>query len=822
MQALRDDVRFARRALRKRPGFAAAAMLTLALGIGANTAIFSVINAFMLKPLPYPDGERLVEVHNTYPGIGLEEAGTSIPDYLDRRQQADALEDLAMFTGNSYNLATDGVPERLGGLIATPSLFSTLKVGALIGRTFGEEEAVPGANRVVVLGYSLWQNRFNGDRAIVGSEIRLNGEQYRVLGVMPEGFAFPDRNIDLYVPFAFTPEQMSDEERGHEFSMSIGRLKPGATVEQLNAQMDAIVRANAERLGTAGDRGVGYIKFLERSGFTGRAQTWRHYLVGDVRVTLLVLQGVVVFVLLIACANVANLMLARVLARARELAVRSAVGAERRRVSRQLVLEGVLLGLGGGLLGLALSFFVIRLIELFGIDRSAQNFDVTIDPTVLAFAFLVSVAAGVLFSLISVAALWRMDVQKVIKEGGKQTASRGALLTRGVLVSMQVALAATLLIGAGLLLRSFERMLDESPGFQPRDLLAVQFELSGSRYRDVDARRAFLDAVLERIAAEPGVASVSVASSLPFSELAAQGSYWIEGYTPGDGESAPHGFQQNVSADYFRTLQIPLLAGRFFDPELDRPDGPHAAIVDELLVKRYFPNEDPIGRRIQTTNPNTGEDTWATIVGVVGTVKRARLDETPSKETYYHYSRQRPVPYGSLVARTTLPAAAVARQIRAAVQAVDPGQPVFNVMTMNERIEQSLGSQRAPTLLLSIFAVVAVLLAVVGIYGVLSYTVGQRTTELGVRMALGAQAPSVVGLVVGQGAWLVGGGLTVGVLGALALTRFLSSLVFGISVFDPLTYAGVALLLAAVGMSACSLPALRATRINPVAALRHE
>jgi predicted permease len=822
MRAILDDFRFAHRALRARRGFVIAAVLTLALGIGGNAAIFSVINAFMLKPLPYPDGERLVEVHNTYPGIGLENAGVSIPDFIDRREQAAALENSALYTWNSYNLASSGTPERLQGVAATPSLFQTLRVVPWLGRAFGDEENVPGNDKVVILSRDLWLNRFNGDRHIVDRPIRLNGDSYRVVGVMPRGFSFPNRRVDLYVPFAFTPEQMSDASRGFEFSTSVGRLKPGATIEQLNAQMDAIVQSNKDRFVGDSGRGPNYVDFIERSGFTGRAQSWREYLVGDVRVTLLVLQGVVVFVLLIGCANVANLMLTRVLGRARELAVRAAVGAERIRVARQLVFEGVLLGLGGGALGLGLSYVVLRLIELFGIDRSAQNFDVTIDPSVLAFAFLLSILAGVAFSLISVLAVRRLDVQQVMKEGSGQTANRGALFARSVLVSLQVALAATLLIGAGLLLRSFDRMLEESPGFDPDDVIAMQFELSGSRYRDGNERRTFIDAVLDRIRTQPGIVSAGMTSALPFNQDAPQASYSIEAYTPAAGESDPHGFSHVVSADYFSTMGIPLLQGRAFDAGVDGIDSPHAVIIDQLLANKYFADEDPIGRRITNTDDANGNDVWSTVVGVVGTVKHQRLDETPSKETYYHFHRQRPPAWASLVVRTVLPLPVAERQIRAAVLAVDPEQPVFNMMTMNERIEISLGDQRAPTLLLSVFAMVAVLLAVVGIYAVLSYVVGQRTTELGVRMALGAQASNLLRLVMGQGAWLVGTGLIVGVLCALALSRYLASLLFGVSTFDPLTYVLVPLLLVAVGMAACTLPAWRATRINPIAALRHE
>jgi predicted permease len=823
MRAILDDLRFASRALRARPGFVIAAVLTLALGIGANTAIFSVINAFMLKPLPYPDGERLVEIHNTYPGNGLENAGVSIPDFLDRRDQAAALADTALYTWDSFNLAVSGTPERLTGLVATPSLFSTLQVSPAVGRSFTSDEAVPGNDRVVVLTYDLWQNRFNGDRNIADRDIRLNGEQYRVVGVMPEGFSFPSREVQVYVPFAFTAEQMSDESRGHEFSASIGRLSPNATIEQLNAQMDSIVQSNKDRFVGVSERVAAYVDFLERSGFTGRAVTFRDYLVGDVQTTLLVLQGVVVFVLLIACSNVANLMLARVLGRARELAMRSAVGAERTRVARQLVLEGVLLGLIGGVLGLILSFVIIQLIGIFGIDRSSQNFDVVIDPYVLLFAFLVSVGAGVAFSLISVLAAWRMDMQRVIREGGGQTASRGSLTARGALVSFQVALAVTLLVGSGLLLRSFQNLQEESPGFDPEGVVAVQLELTGRKYEDSAERGAFLDRILANIRQQPGMSQVALTNVLPFNYGVSQSSYSIEGFVQAAGESPPHGHRRSVSEDYFRAMGIPLLQGRTFDAGIDGIDSPRAIIVDELLVDKYFADGNPLGRRINSGDLDAnGDPIWATIVGVVGTIKHERLNEPTSKETYFYFSRQS-VPAGaSVVVRTSLPPTTAGRQIREAVMAVDPEQPVFGMMTMDERIARSLGEQRAPTMLLSMFSVVAVLLAVVGIYGVLSYSVGQRTTELGVRIALGAETGNVLGLVLGQGAWLIGTGLVVGVLAALMLTRFLGSLLFGISTFDPLTYGLVPLLLLAVGMAACGLPAWRATRITPVSALRHE
>ena len=817
-----DDLRFAVRALRARPGFVVAAVLTLALGIGANTAIFSITNAFLLKPLPYPDGERLVEIHNSYPGNDLLVAGVSVPDYIDRREQADALADTALYTGQSFNLAADGRPERLLGLMATPSLFSTLQIDAAIGRTFSEEAAVPGNDQQVVLSHRVWRNRFNADPGIVGSDVRLNGRQYRIVGVMPEGFAFPNRDIDLYVPFAFTPELAADEGRGREFSSSIGRLKPGATIAQLNAQMDAIVLANRDRFAALGERGVGYAEFLERAGFTGRAQTFREYLVGDMRTTLIMLQAVVIFVLLIACANVANLMLARVLGRMRELAMRAAVGAKQSRVARQLVLEGVLLGIGGGIVGLGLSWLVIQLVGVFGIDSSAQHFDIAIDPFVLLFAFLLAVFAGAAFSLLSVASAARLDIQKVVKEGQGQTADRGSQFARGALVSLQVALAAALLIGAGLMLRSFEKLQNESPGFEPRGVVAMMLELSSEKYEEQDARQRFFDGLLNTLQAQPGIESAAIVSELPFSNDNSSASYRIQDHPSETGSGMPHGYSRYVSSDYFHAMEIPLLRGRFFDPSIDRPDSPPVAIIDAVLARKHFSDKDPIGQRISNGRDSEGNQRWATVVGVVGAIKHDGLNDVVEKETYYHYVQQRPPAEAGVIVKTSLPPAVIDRQLRETVLAVDPEQPVHDLRAMDERIRMSLDAQRAPMLLLTLFSVVAVLLAVVGIYGVLSYSIGQRTTELGVRMALGAQAGNVLGLVLAQGARFVGIGIIAGVAAALALTRFLASMLFGISTFDPLTFLLAPTLLLAVGMFACSVPAWRATRISPMRALRYD
>jgi predicted permease len=819
---LLQDLRYGLRMLRAKPGFTIAAVLTLALGIGANSAIFSVIDGMLLRPLPYRDGERLVYVYNTYPKMNLEIAGTSIPDYLDRRSGAAALADLAMYHGQSFNLAEQGAPQRLVGTVATPSLFTTLQVEAQLGRVFGDDAAEPGADHVVVLSDALWRNQFNADRGIVGRDIRLNGDSYRVLGVMSPAFTFPRRDVQLWVPFAFTPKQKSDDERGHEFSDSVGRLKPGATLAELNAQMDAIVHANAERIASADAKeGPAIKKFLESSGFTGRAQNLHEFLVRDLKPVLLLLQAVVAFVLLIACANVANLMLTRISARQKELSVRTALGAGRGRLARQLLVESLLLSLAGGAVGLLVAQWCVQLIRLLGLDDSARGFSIGLEGSTISFTLGLALLTGVLFGLFPVVALWRERAYEVLKEGGRGSGgSRSARATRRVLVIVQMALAVTLLAGAGLLIRSFVHLQEASPGFDMQSVLSVRVDLPANRYKDDAAVAQFYQRSLAAVRALPGVSSAGIVSSMPFTNNNSQGSYFIEGRELAAGESAPHGFVQIVDEDFFKTMQIPVLQGRGFTTA-DAADAGKVIVIDDLLAKKYFGDAaKALGQRI--TQADHREGPWYTIVGVVGTIKRNKLYELTNKETYYYYYQQQPERSSTIALKTDLAPAALTAPLRAALLRIDPEQPVYDIQTMRERISASLDDRRTPMLLLGLFAAVALALSAIGIYGVLAFSVASRTGELGVRMSIGAQRNHIMRLVLVDGARLAGIGLGLGLVGSLVLSQLIKAQLFGIGVVDPLTLFGVVAVLAATAFVACWLPARRAARVDPIEALRHE
>jgi predicted permease len=805
-----QDIRYALRTLRKQPLFTLVAVLTLTLGIGANTAIFSLLYQLLLRPLPYAHAERLVFVWNTYPKMGLPQASVSIPDYIDRKTQASAIEDATLFTGRSANLAEGGQPEQIRALAVTPSFFTTLGRHPFLGRGFTDDETRPNADRFVILTHGLWQSRFGGDASIVGRDIRMNGESHQVVGVLPADFRLPAQSIGVLVPFAFTPQQMSDQGRGNEFSQMIARLRPGATIEQFNAQMATIVDRNLDRLPQ-------FQSFARTSGFGGYAVAIREQLVGDARAPLYALQGVVVAVLLIACANVANLLLMRATGRYRELAIRTTLGAGRWRLVRQMTTEGVVLSLLGAVGGLAVGFAGLRGLIALSSRQLPGVAEATLHPAVLLFTLALALLSGVVFGVVPAISVLRGNTSALLKDDSSRgSAGRATAWMRGTLVVVETALALMLLIGAGLLIKSFSRLQDVDPGFSTENVLTAQISLPATRYPDAAARRAFWHRLLERAQAIPGVTAAGLTSNVPFNGSVSSGSYSIVGYTPGPSEAAPHGRQEVVGGDYFEAMQIPVLTGRGFE-DTDTADSAPVVVIDQYLANRYFANRDAIGQEIQRGGPQSPR---LRIVGVAGTINSIDLGQPVAKERIYHPIAQQPRPSMALVLKSRLDATTLVPQVRAAVRAIDPEQPLADVRTMEEWLGRSLEGRRAPMMLFALFGGVALVLSAIGIYGVLAFNVAQRVREFGIRQALGADARSILSLVFKQGLLTAGVGLVLGLAASYALARYLRTLLFSVEPRDWTVFAGVTVLLLLVAVVACYVPARRATRIDPMVALR--
>ncbi len=810
--SLAKDLRLGLRMMGRKPAFTALAVATLALGIGANTAIFSVIHSVLLRPLPYPDSDRLVQVWNKYPLMGLPLASVSVPDYLDRRDGVGAFEESALYYFRSLNMASNGAPERITGLRTTASLFALLDSQPELGRVFTEVHEQPGNDNVAVVSHQLWQRQLGGDPAIVGRDVRLGGEPYRVLGVMPADFAFPNPNVHIWTPFAFTPEQRSDDARGNEFARMLARLAPGATLEQAQLQIDAIHEVNKERLPDSRE-------FWQSSGFGGMVITYRDQLFGDLEPYLMLLQTVVGFVLLIACANVANLLLTRLSARQKELALRSALGAGRWRMARQLLVESLVLALTAGVLGIALGYAGIRVLTWLGVDPGA-GVEIRLDPGVLLFTLALAVVTGIIFSLFPLIAVWSTDPNEVLKEGGGRGGSSGprAALPRNILVVAEMAIALILLVGAGLMVRTMNALQHEDPGFSKERVLTAKVDLPAAKYTEDADVAAFYDGALTELSTLPGVQSVGLISDAPFSGSSSSGSYSIEGYDAGAGESDPHGFIRVVNADYFRTLEIPLLKGRLFS-HLDDADAEPVVVIDRTLADKYFPGQDPLGQRLSRGGP---DGPFFSIIGIVDTVKIRDLEQPVTKETIYFPYRQRPRQRMTFVLKTASEPGTVGKMVQAAILDLDPELPAYSVTTLDAQLRESLSTRRVSMVLLVAFGALAVLLAAVGIYGVLAFSIAQRLRELGIRMALGARPGQVLQMILRQGLTLVGLGVGLGVLAALALGRLLSSMLFGVQAYDPVTLAAVCALLVVVSLAACYRPARRATRIDPIEALRNE
>ena len=813
MESLIQDLRYGARMLLNQPGFTVVAVIALALGIGANTAIFSVVNAVLLRPLNYKDSDRLVQINHNYPKLDLK-ASVSGSGYAYYRDQCDAFEAIGAMTSWPVNLTESGDPERLLGMAITHTFLPMLGIEPARGRVFTPDEDQPGHNRVVVLSDGLWRRRFAGDANLVGNTIKLNGENYTVIGVMPPSFQFGRefaQQIDLFSPIALTPEQLDPNRWRSEFLFVVAKLKAGVTLEQAQAEMDGIAANVRREYFGGGDAN-------DPSSWGLLLRSLREIVVGDIRPALLVLLAAVAFVLLIACANVANLLLARAALRQKEIAIRAALGAGRGRVIRQLLTESILLAAIGGAIGLALAQWGIRALLSLNEDRIPRAGEIGIDARVLLFTAGVALLTGVLFGLFPAMQTSKSDLHAVLKEGGRSGSARRSV--HGLFVVAQVALALVLLVGAGLLLKSFSKLQEVDPGFNPAHLLTMQVSLPAAKYRDPQQIDAFFQRALEKIKALPGVQSAGVSTSVPMSGVNTAGSFGIEGRTTAPGEMAPWGNRWFAGASYFQTMGIPLLKGRYFD-DRDVRDAPQVAIIDETMERKFWPDENPIGKRIGFQRDPQGNPIWREVVGVVGHVKHRGLEgESPAQ--YYIPHRQSPASGVFLVARTAVEPASMAGAVRASIQEVDRELPVFRVTTMERMVADSMTQRRFAMTLLGVFALVALTLSSVGLYGVMSYSVTHRTNEIGIRMALGARAADVLGMVVGQGMRLSIAGVGIGLGGAFVLTRVMRSLLFGVSASDPLIYAAMALVLAAVSLLACFVPARRATKVDPIEALRYE
>lgn len=802
-----QDLRYAGRMQLKNPAFTIVAVIALALGIGANTAIFSVVNSVLLRPLPYKDPERLVMVWEDASKFGYPRDTPAAANYVDWRDQNTVFEGMAAIADESFNLTGTGDPERLEGRLVSANLFPLLGVDPQLGRTFTSAEDQPGSNRVVVLSYALWQRRFGGDKDIVGKSISLNGETYTVVGVMPARFQFPTSDDALWAPIAFTTEDATN--RNRHYLQVLARLKPGTSLAQAQTEMHTI----ASRLQQ---------QYPDSNTDLGAAVTSLHeHLVGDIRPALLILLGAVGLVLLIACANVANLLLARAAVRQKEIAVRVALGARRWRLIRQFLTESVLLATLGGVVGLAIAFGGLMLLRTFIPENISQAKEISIDLKVLGFTFLVSMITGLIFGLAPALQAARFNQTETLKEGGRDSATgSGGKRIRGLLVMAEVAVSLVLLIGAGLLINSFLRLRNVDPGFRADNLLTMRVALPQPKYSEFERRTAFYSELVQRVEAIAGVRSAAVTTNLPLYRQGNSIGISIEGQPP------PPPGQENIvvtriiSPAYFDTMSIPLLSGRAFTDQ-DTATRPRVAVISETMARRYWPGEDPIGKRIGTGRIERPED-WTQVVGVVKDVRQFELTADPKPQMYLPYTQRGFFDSRDLVVKTDVDPASLAATVRRTVWEIDKDQPVSNIRTMEEILLDSIARQRFSMLLLAIFAAVALILAAVGIYGVMSYSVAQRTHEIGIRMALGAQTGSVLKLAVGYGLKLVIAGVAIGLIAAFALTRVMSTLLFGVTATDPATFTLISLLLVCVAAVASYIPARRATKVDPIIALRYE
>ena len=810
MDVLWKNLVYSVRMLLKKPGLTAIAIIAMGLGIGANTAIFSVVNMVLLRPLPYEQPEQLVMIATEQRNQALDGRGPfSAPDFLDVQQRSTTLEHVATFQGTGTIITEGGDPERLLGAAVSADYFPLLRVKPVLGRVFTRDEDKPGAAPVLLLSHGLWQRRFGGDPNIIGREINLGGKT-TVVGIMPAGFKFPisDETQDFWEPLfsaAFVTKEVR-ELRANRFFQVIGRLKTGVTLEQAKADLDLLSR-QIEQQSPESNTNVIF-----------NAVSMHEDITRDYRSALLVMLGAVGLVLLIACANVANLLLARAAARQKEVAIRMALGASRRRIASQLLTESVLLSLVGGVVGLLLASWGMELLVAYGPADVPRLREVSLDRYVLFFTFGVATLTGVLFGLAPALNVSKPDPGRMLNESGRGTAQGGRNWMRSGLIVSEVALSLMLLVGAGLLINSFWRLLQTDAGFDPKGVLALDIPLSRTTYSKPEQRAAAFQQLIGRMKTLPGVRDASVVSNVPLTDRDIELSFQVEGrapYKPGEEAVADYTV---AGSDYFRTMNIGLLRGRVFTDQ-DTANSPEVMVVSNAFVKRYFPDEEVIGRRVVFDG---NDKTPREIVGVVADILRNGLDANVEPEMYVS-QLQRPERRMNLVIRTeTRDALQLAQAARAEVKAFDPNQIIWRTETLEQLLSTSVAPRRFNMLLLGIFAGVALVLAAVGLYGVMSYSVSWRTREIGIRMALGAKRADVLRLVVRQGMVMTLSGLAIGLAGAFSISRVLRSLLHGVSPTDPVTFIVVSVVLLAVALLACLVPARRATRVDPIIALRTE
>jgi predicted permease len=821
MENLIRDIKHGVRSLLRDKGFAATVVLTLTICMAAYTATFAIVHSVLLRPLPIPNADRIVLMANLYPKAGATDQDVSaVPDYFDRLRAVSALQEQAMF--DRINVTTDlnGTAEQVPGMEVTPPFFKLVEIAPARGRAFTPEEGEMGRDHEVILSHALWQQLYGGDPSAIGRELRLDGVPFTIVGIMPRNFVFLYPEVRFWVPLAFTAQAKTQYHNNGWYN--IGRLKPGATIAQVQAQVNALNAANLERMPE-------FKSFLINAGYYTKVEPLQHMLVKDVEGALFLLWGGAVFVLLIGGLNIANLALARWSGRSREIATRLAVGATRAQLSRQLIVENVLLAGAGGIVGVLLATPLLRAVAAIGLDRFPRAEEVRLDGTAILVALGLAVAVGALVGLVPIAGAFKLNLNTMLREGGRTGTSgaRAGRLRQG-LIGAEVGLAFVLLAGAGLLLASFRHLLAADPGFTTQGVVTASMDVAESRYRADGDLRNLMNRALDSIRRLPGVAAAGATTTIPFGNNENDSVIMAEGYVMKPGESLISPHYAIVTPGFFQTMKIALIRGRYFD-DRDNETAPSVVIVDQQLARRFWPNRDPIGQRMYTSanleDPNKpGANThWFQVVGVVRAVRLVDLAGTGSAYgTYYFPYAQAPSRDYTFAVRSSAEGTVVVPALRTAMAQIDPELALSDVRTMDERATLSMSSRRTSLMLALAFGGLALFLSAIGIYGVIAYLVAQRRREIAIRMALGSTRAGVVRLVLRQGLVLVALGLAAGFAGAAGLQKAIAHQIYGVRPLDPLVIGGVTVLLGAIALAACALPARRATRIDPIEVLRYE